>query len=192
MKNPITLIALSVLTASATFLVPFITVNAANLDSIHVRLKDRLDRPNDGYCFDILGTGETLRVDLPLFIHNCKPFATSDSTVIYTSKGQLVFPAPNVCVTAFGVNNTVLPGSSVLLRPCDERAAFYDTADLQKFDHTENGQLKLRGFDLCLTSGNKSSRTYSPDDRWRVLSLETCSSTSLSHSAWEMVPLKQK
>ena len=103
-----------------------------------------------------------------------------------------MFPVPNVCVTAFGVHNTVLPGSSVLLRPCDERAAFYDTADLQKFDHAENGQLKLRGFDLCLTSGNKSSRTYSPDDRWRVLSLETCSSTSLSYSAWEMVPLKQK
>jgi len=206
MKNPITLIALRLLTASAAFfmsknmkrsilllsgLVPFIAVNAASLDLIHVRLKDRLDRPDDGYCFDILGTGDTLRVDLPLFIHNCKPFATSDSAVIYTSKGQLVFPAADVCVTAFGVNNTVLPGTSVLLRPCDERAAFYETTDLQKFDYTENGQFKLRGFDLCLTSGIESSSTYSPYDRWRVLSLETCSSTSLSHSAWEMVPLKQ-
>jgi hypothetical protein len=174
-------------------LTAFIAVNAtaANQDLIHVRLKDRLDRPDDGYCFDILGTGDILRVDLPLFIHNCKPFATSDSAVIYTSKGQLVFPAADVCVTAFGVNNTVLPGTSVLLRPCDERGAFYETTDLQKFDHTEKGQLMLRGFDLCLASGIESSSTYSPYDRWRVLSLETCSSTSLSHSAWEMVPLKQ-
>lgn len=206
MKKTITLYALNVLTAGATFfmsknmkrsivflsfLVPFIAVNAASLDLIHVRLKDRLDRPDDGYCLDILGTGNTLRVDLPLFTHNCKPFATPDSAVIYTSKGQLVFPAANVCVTAFGVNNTVLPGTSVLLRPCDESAPFYQTTDLQKFDYTENGQLILRGFDLCLSTGVESSSTYSPHDRWRVLSLETCSSTSLSHSAWEMVPLKQ-
>jgi hypothetical protein len=172
-------------------LVPFIAVNAANLDLIHVRLKDRLDRPGDGYCFDILGTGDILRVDLPLFAHNCKPVATSDSAVIYTSTNQLVFPAAGVCVTAFGVNNTVLPGTSVLLRPCDERTAFYETTDLQKFDHTENGQLKLHGFDLCLTVGVESSSTYSTHDRWRVLSLETCAATSLSHSAWEMLPLTQ-
>ena len=204
MKNLITLIALSVLTTGTNLcisrkmkysilflfgLVPFIAVNAANQDLTHVRLKDRLDRPGDGYCFDILGTGNTLRVDLPLFAHNCKPGATPDSAVIYTSKSQLVFPAAGVCVTAFGVNNTVLPGTSVLLRPCDEHTAFYETADLQKFDHTENGQLKLRGFDLCLTVGVESSSTYSPHDRWRVLSLETCATTSLSHSAWEMVPL---
>ena len=172
-------------------LVSFVAANAGNQDLIHVRLQDRLDRPHDGYCFDILGTGSTLRVDLPLFAHNCKPVATPDSAVIYTSKNQFMFPAADVCVTAFGVNNTVLPGTSVLLRACDERAAFYETTGLQKFDHAENGQLKLRGFDLCLAVGSESSSTYSPHDRWRVLSLETCATTALSHSAWEMVPLKQ-
>ncbi|WP_428356696.1 hypothetical protein [Methyloprofundus sp.] len=204
MKNPIILIALNVLTAYTDIfmarntkplailligLIPFVAVNAANQDLIHVRLKDRLDRPDDGYCFDILGTGETLRVDLPLFVHNCKPFATPDSAIIFTTKHQLVFPAADVCVTAFGVNNTVLPGTSVLLRPCDERSAFYQAADLQKFDHEANGQLKLHGFDLCLAVGDESSSTYSPHDRWRVLSLETCSSAIPSHSVWEMVPL---
>ena len=172
-------------------LVSFVAVNAADQDLIHVRLKDRLDRPDDGYCFDILGTGDALRVDLPLFVHNCKPVATPDSAVIYTSNSQLVFPAAGVCVTAFGVNNTVLPGTSVLLRRCDERASFYETTDLQKFDHTDNGQLKLRDSDLCLSVGNESSSTYSPSDRWRVLSLETCVTVALSHSAWEMVSLRQ-
>ena len=164
--------------------------DAATGGLIHVRLKDRLDRPLDGYCFDILGTGSHLRLDLPLFAHNCKGGATPDSAVIYTSLGQLVFPAANVCVTAFGVNDTVLPGTSVLLRPCEQRTPFFETSNLQKFDHMENGQIKLRGSELCLAVGNESSSTYSPSDRWRVLSLQSCTGTVLSHSAWERVPLR--
>ena len=158
-------------------------------DLVHLRLKDRLDRPADGYCFDILGTGNHLRLDLPLFAHNCKGGATADSSVVYTDQGQLLFPAVSVCVTAFGVNDTVLPGTAVLLRPCDQRGPFFDTANLQKFDHLVNGQLQLRGFELCLAVGDESSHTYSPADRWRVLSLESCETVRLSHSVWERVPL---
>ena len=156
-------------------------------DLNHVRLKDRLDRPEDGYCLDILGTGSNLLLDVPLFAHNCKIGPTTDSAVIFTDDGQLVFPAASVCVTAFGVNNTVLPGTSVLLRPCDFSTAFFDTANLQKFDYLVNGQLQLRGYGLCLTVGEQSSPTYSPADRWRVLSLQTCSRIALSYSSWEMV-----
>jgi len=167
------------------------TYAVANEDLLHIRLKDRLDRPSDGYCLDILGTSTSLRIDLPLFVHNCKPFATADSAVIYSSKGQLIFPAADVCVTAFGVNNTVLTGTSVLLRKCDERSAFFEATNLQAFDYTKNGQFKLRGYELCLTAGNVSTSTYSPQDRWRVLSLEDCSTAALSHSAWDRVVLKQ-
>lgn len=156
---------------------------------VHVRLKDRLDRQEDGYCFDILGTGRTLRTDLPLFAHNCKRGPTPDSAVRYNSKGQLIFPAVSVCVTAFGVNNTVLPGTSVLLRPCDERTPFFEAPNLQRFEHTATGQLKLRGFDLCLAVGRISSSTYSPLDRWRVLSLESCTDVAPKYSIWEMVRL---
>ena len=180
------LIGLAILTTAAA-------ANATSPDTvnlIHVRLKDRLDRPADGYCFDILGTGRQLRLDLPLFAHNCKSGPTPDSAVIYTSLGQFVFPAANVCVTAFGVNDTVLPGTSVLLRPCEQRTPFFETSNLQKFDHMENGQLKLRGTGLCLAVGTESSSTYSPSDRWRVLSLESCDGTALSHSAWERVLLR--
>lgn len=167
-----------------------ITTHANANDLIHVRLKDRLDRPVDGYCFDILGTGTDLRLEVPLFVHNCKTGPTTDSSVIYTSKGQLVFPSADVCVTVFGVNNTVLPGTAVTLHPCDYEAKFFETADLQKFDYLENGQLQLRGYEFCLTVGDEASRTYSPDDRWRVLSLQPCASAALSHSAWDMVSLQ--
>ena len=177
------------LIAGLTILMLAGTASAQNEKLIHVRLVDRLDRPEDGYCFDILGTGRNLRLDLPLFAHNCKEGATPDSAVIYTSQGQLVFPAAGVCVTAFGVNNTVLAGTSVLLRPCDEQSAFFETPNLQKFDHTKTGQLKLRGYELCLAVGPESSRTYSPLDRWRVLSLESCADVSEPHSYWEFVPL---
>ena len=171
---------------SAVF-IAMIAMNAMAADIIHVRLKDRLDRPSDGYCLDILGTGHDLRLDLPLFAHNCKDGATPDSSVIFTAQGQLVFPEANVCITAFGVNKTVLPGTSVLLRPCDQRQSFYDTADLQKFDYLENGQLNLRGSELCLAVGKESSSTYSPFDRWRVLSLELCNKADINYSVWEMV-----
>ena len=173
-----------------TLIATMATSHAFANDLIHVRLKDRLDRPADGYCLDILGTPSNLRLELPLFAHNCKGGPTPDSAMTHTAKGQLVFPyAENVCVTAFGVNSTVLPGSPVLLRPCGYQIAFYDTADLQKFDHLANGQLQLRGYALCLAVGNESSSTYSAADRWRVLTLESCADTKLSHSAWEMVQL---
>ncbi len=162
---------------------------AADGDFLHVRLKDRLDRPDDGYCFDILGTSRALRPDLPLFAHNCKGGPTADSVVTYSSEEQLIFPAAKVCVTAFGVNNTVLPGTSVLLRPCDEQTPFFDGTNLQKFEHTAEGQLKLRGSDLCLTVGAESSPTYSPHDRWRVLSLESCQDVAPKLSLWDLVPL---
>lgn len=181
-------LARALVTAVIVLTVP-IVANATSNGLIHVRLQDRLDRPDDGYCFDILGTSRSLRVDLPLFAHNCKGGPTADSAVIYTSDGQLVFPAAEVCVTAFGVNSTVLSGTPVLLRPCGERTAFFETSGLQSFDHTDNGQLKLRGSELCLAVGKESSTTYSPADRWRALSLESCKESELSHSAWELVPL---
>ncbi len=158
-------------------------------DWVHVRLKDRLDRPVDGYCLDILGNQNNLRVDLPLFAHNCKSGPTADSVVVFTSSGLLVFPAAEVCVTAFGVNRTVLPGTSVLLRPCNEQTPFFNADALQKFEYLDNGQFQLSGYDLCLSVGNEASRTYSANDRWPVLSLEACNSVPLDRSARDLVPL---
>ena len=174
----------------ATTLTAFVFANgqAAASELSHVRLKDRLDRPADGYCLDIVGTASNMMLDLPLFTHNCKSGPTADSSVAYTDSGQLLFPGAQVCITAFGVNNTVLPGTSVLLRRCDSRTGFFNTANLQKFDHLKNGQLQLRGYDLCLAVGEQSSHTFSASDRWRVLSLQSCAGIELPYSSWEMVP----
>lgn len=165
------------------------TVVAAS-DVVHVRLQDRLDRPRDGYCLDIMGTGANLRLGLPLFAHNCKSGPTADSSVRFNVEGQLRFPDPGVCVTAFGVNNTVLPGSTVLVRPCNHRIAFFDAARLQRFELQANGQLRLRGFDVCLAVGEDSAETFSRADRWRVLLMARCADVPLRHSAWELVPLR--
>jgi len=181
------ILRLWLLTAVVVFTALF--SNTVTADVIHVRLKDRLDRPADGYCLDILGTGTNLLLDVPLFAHNCKGGPTPDSAMTFTEVGQLIFPAAEVCVTAFGVNNTVLPGTSILLRSCDFRTPFFDTSELQRFDYLENGQLKLRGHDLCLSVGAQSSSTYSVSDRWRVLSLQLCTEIELSYSSWEMVAL---
>ena len=57
----------------------------------HLRLVNRLDRPEDGYCLDILGTPNNMRINLPLFAHNCKSTLTPDSAVIFNSSGQIKF-----------------------------------------------------------------------------------------------------
>lgn len=35
----------------------------------------------------------------------------------------------------------------------------------------------------------ESPRTYSPSDRWRVLSLQSCSGATARYTTWEMIPL---
>ncbi len=85
---------------------------AAATGPVHLRLVDRLDRPEDGYCVDILGTGDYLRVDLPLFAHNCKRGLTTDSAVVFGSDGSIRFPAVERCITVAGVNSLALERST--------------------------------------------------------------------------------
>ena len=153
----------------------------------HLRLLDRLDRPEDGYCVDILGTPGNLRIDVPLFAHNCKPRLTSDSSVIFTSDGLITFPAVNRCITVAGVNSKALPGASILLRKCNETVAFFETFRLQRFTHRKDGRLSISGSELCLVVGTKSAATYSPSHRWRTLFVDSCSHVEPSLSQWEFV-----
>lgn len=153
----------------------------------HLRLIDRLDRPQDGYCFDILGVGRNLRLELPLFAHNCKPSLTNDSAVELTAQGEIRFVAVDRCVTAAGVNSTILAGAALLLKPCGLRIPFFETARLQKFALRDDGRLALRGSELCVTVGAESSRTYSPADAWRTLYLAKCAAAPASRARWEFV-----
>ena len=161
---------------------------SGSLNSLfHLRLLDRLDRPEDGYCVDILGTPGNLRIDVPLFAHNCKPRLTSDSSVIFTSDGLITFPAVNRCITVAGVNSKALPGASILLRKCNESVAFFETSRLQRFTHRKDGRLSISGSELCLVVGTKSAATYSPSHRWRTLFVDDCATAGPALSQWEFV-----
>lgn len=181
--NALCLFALSV------FQVP-ISHSVAASQVFHVRLKDRLDRPVDGYCLDIVGTSASLQLDLPLFAHNCKRGATPDSAIQFTAAGELRFPAVEVCITAFGINRKALPGVPLLLRRCNSDTAFFNASQFQKFKHLANGQLRLHDHNLCLAVGEDSQPTFSAQDRWRVLTLEVCDLTKSVYSVWEMVSLR--
>lgn len=151
----------------------------------HLRLIDRLDRPSDGYCFDVLGVGSNLRAELPLFAHNCKPRLTPDSAVEFTKRGHIRFVALNLCVTAMGVNSRALPGVALLLRRCGRSVPFMDAGALQVFALAKDGRLSLRGTGLCVRVGAVSARTYSAADRWRALYLDRCDTAPAAMSRWE-------
>ncbi len=162
--------------------------SSASPDSlVHLRLLDRLDRPEDGYCVDVPGTPRNMRVDVPLFAHNCKPSLTSDSAVVFTSDGLIQFPAVDRCITVAGVNSAALPGASILLRKCNESMPFFETARLQRFTHRDDGSLSIAGSELCLTVGPQSAATYSPSDRWRTLFVDDCATAKPARSRWEFV-----
>ena len=162
-------------------------VYGAEKPMFHMRLVNRLDRPNDGYCVDILGTPSSMRINLPLFAHNCKSGLTPDSAVIFTSDGQIIFPSVNRCMTVAGVNSDALPGSSILLRKCNGILPFFETSALQRFIHHKDGRVSIIGSNLCLTVGAISGKTYSPYHRWRTLFVEQCSQADFKRSKWEFV-----
>jgi hypothetical protein len=165
--------------------------SASPSSQVHLRLLDRLDRPEDGYCVDILGTPGNMLVDVPLFAHNCKPSLTSDSAVVFTSDGLIKFPAVDRCLTVAGVNSVALPGASILLRKCNETIPFFETLGLQRFSLQKDGSLSVLGSKLCLTVGGQSAATYSPSHRWRTLFVDDCTTAEPTLSQWEfVVPLR--
>ena len=153
----------------------------------HLRLVNRLDRPEDGYCLDILGTPNNMRINLPLFAHNCKSTLTPDSAVIFNLSGQIKFISVNRCITVAGVNSNAVPGASILLRKCDEVLPFFETSALQRFIHRKDGRISIISSELCLTVGPKSAETYSPYHRWRTLFVEDCKKADASRSKWEFI-----
>ncbi|WP_261841882.1 RICIN domain-containing protein [Aliamphritea ceti] len=151
----------------------------------HLRLIDDLDRPQDGYCLDIAGSGSYVRFDLPMTAHNCKPGLYADEAVVLDANGYIRFPAYGKCVTVAGINSRALPGASVLARDCGERSPFLDAELLQKFELNEEGFVELNNSGLCLTTGRTSDSTYAADHRWRPLFVEECAVVNPAHSRWK-------
>jgi len=156
-------------------------------EATHLRLIDRLDRPDDGYCIDVHGTPGNLRTDLPLFAHNCKPRLTADSAVVFNSDGSIEFIDLNMCVTVAGVNSRALPGAAVLLRKCGESTTFFESTSLQQFTLHSDGKLELEQSGVCLTVGPRSGVTYSSNDRWRPLFVDDCTTIDDSLSLWQFI-----
>jgi len=171
----------------AQILGPSPASSASPASPAHLRLLDRLDRPEDGYCVDILGTPGNMRVDVPLFVHNCKLSLTVDSAVVFTSDGLIQFPSVDRCLTVAGVNSAALPGASILLRKCNESMPFFESSRLQRFTHRDDGSLTVAGTELCLTVGPQSAATYSPSHRWRTLFVDNCATAEPARSRWEFV-----
>lgn len=155
--------------------------------STYLQLVDRLDRPEDGYCLDVLGAGGTFRPDLPINAHNCKPGVAPDGVVTLREDGTLYFPAFDACLTAFGVNRRSLPGAMLLLRGCGGDEPFYPVAALQQWEHLDSGTVRLRNSTLCLSVGEVSATTFSPRDTWRVLRLDSCDTVAPERARWQFV-----
>ncbi|MDO5685875.1 MAG: hypothetical protein Q4G42_00520 [Neisseria sp.] len=150
----------------------------------HLRLKNDLDRPQDGYCLDIMGSGQYVRFDLPMTAHNCKPGLYADEAVTIMPNGELFFPAYNVCTTVAGLNGRALDGAAVLARPCGEDTPFMRAEALQKFTLHQDGKIELKDSGLCLSAGNESDRTFEPTHRWRSLFVTRCATTKPELSQW--------
>ena len=153
----------------------------------HLRLIDRLDRPQDGYCIDIPGTPGNLRTDIPLFAHNCKVGLPPDAAVVFTREGYIRFPAPDKCVTIAGVNRGALPGAAAMLADCGTSSIFFNAANFQRFELKADGKLVLKDSNLCLAVGAVSAATYSSADRWRTLFVDDCDRADARLSRWEFI-----
>ena len=151
----------------------------------YLKLIDSLDRPGDGYCVDVLGSGDAVRLDMPLTAHNCKPGYYADEGVARGEGGTLVFPAYGAaCITAMGVNRTALPGAALMVKPCLERSPFLEGEAMQRFEISDDGEVSLAGSGLCLEVGDVSAPTFDPSHRWRTLALARCDSADPARSRW--------
>ena len=160
------------------------TVAAQSAAPGHLRLVDNLDRPQDGYCLDIVGSGPHIRFDMPLTAHNCKPGLYQDEAVVIDEGKRIRFPAYGACATAAGLNGRALAGAAVIPRGCDERSPFLEAGPLQRFTFHASGQVELEGSGLCLTVGPTSASTFDATHRWRPLFLEQCSKAEPARSRW--------
>lgn len=151
----------------------------------HLKLIAPLDRPEDGYCLDIVGSGPYIRFDLPMTAHNCKPGLYADEAVVLEQNGYIRFPAFNKCATAAGLNGRALPGAALVPRDCSERSPFMEAEALQKFTLHKTGQVELSGSGLCLIAGPESATTFSEEHRWRALYLERCVTADTARSRWQ-------
>lgn len=153
----------------------------------YMRLLDRLDRPSDGYCLDVVGSGDHVRFDMPLTAHNCKgPQPYDDEMVELRPDGTLFFYKYSGCVTVMGNNQNALPGNALMLKECGVETPFLNAPKFQHFHVNKDKQLQLNGSELCIVAGAVSAATYSDEHKWRSLFMDECKVTNKPLSQWEV------
>ncbi|RXJ98981.1 hypothetical protein CRV02_12350 [Arcobacter sp. CECT 8989] len=162
----------------------FIITLEASEKPYQIKLIDSLDRPDDGYCLDILGSGKHMRPDMPLMGHNCKPGLYADEAFIFRKDGTIYSPVLNLCATIAGVNSYVLDYTSLVLKECNEDTPFVNAKFMQAFEYTKLKKIKHKNSNKCLEMGEESSRTFSPVHSWRTLYMRECSKTNTKRSTW--------
>ena len=159
------------------------------LSQQYLQLKDKLDRPYDGYCLDVVGSGNYIQMDMPLTAHNCKgPQVYADEVVQYRSDKSLYFPKYNACVTVMGLNDKALAGNALMLKDCGVEQPFLNAKRFQTFKLNTKGQIQLANSHLCIAAGTESHTTYSSEHRWRSLFMTPCNEVELKRSVWQFVP----
>jgi hypothetical protein len=102
-----------------------------------------------GYCLDIRGEGQTLRLDEPLQLHTCKyGAAIDDQRFERTADGAIRASAYNRCLAAARLE----AGAQLLVQPCA-------SAPAQRWTMAWGRLSPASRSDLCVTvAGEKASR----------------------------------
>ena len=182
------------LTFTVMMIAAFVTTPLAAQDNhwrdigVQMRTMNDLDRPQDGWCLDAVGSGPHIRFDMPLIGHNCKPGLFADEAVQFTDNGQIRFPAyNNACVTVMGLNQHALQGASLMLKACGQEIPFLNAPKFQHFERLESGAVKLKDSNLCISMGDESKATFDPTHAWRTLYMERCNEIDHSRATWKFV-----
>ena len=160
-------------------------------DEYNMRLVDKLDRPKDSYCLDILGNGKRshIRTDMPLMAHNCKHGIFPDELVEFRNDGSIYFKEYDMCVTVAGVNEYVTEGTGLMLRKCADMTPFVNGEYMQEFVHRKDGKIQHKNSKKCIVVGIESAPTYTDEHRWRSLYMEDCAKSPKNRSTWEFVKI---
>ncbi len=166
-RRVIFLITCIVLVASGT---------AASADELFLRITDPHDEPR-GYCLDIRGQGQGVRLKSPLQVHSCKD-GTQIEDIIFDSaalaRGTLYMSHYDHCVAATANSS----GADLMLASCDP-------ADLQKWRQLPTGEIVLAGnADLCITMRDSPEMSAGPRYIRNEVSLAPCASAAASRQVW--------
>jgi triacylglycerol lipase len=117
-----------------------------------LRTIQALDEPR-GYCLDIRGEGESLRLDQPLQAHTCKYGATlDDQRFERTADGAVRATAYNRCLAAA----SLAPGAQLVLQACS-------TGATQRWSMAWGRLSPTSRADLCVTiAGDKGEPAGTP------------------------------